>query len=252
MIAMSDKLHNLAIETSDRRGSITIGRADQPLETLWLEHSRRHNVDLLPKVDEALKRHGGGPRSLGEVYVSVGPGSFTGLRVAVATAQILGLTLGAKLVAVPTLEALAGRIDPGELGRGETLAVVLNHKADTAWCGLYRLQPEPKPLIEPGLRGSQELLDLVDGPLAVFGPSLPPGLAEAIQARPGVRRLEEPADSPQALAVWKLGRRAARAGRSVEPDALAPIYARQPEAVRLWEARKTDVEQGGVVDASGA
>lgn len=72
-----------------------------------------HGTELLPLIDECLAAGGAALADVGCIAVSIGPGSFTGLRVALATAKGLSLGGGAALVGVPTLAALATVLLPG-------------------------------------------------------------------------------------------------------------------------------------------
>ena len=61
---MAEPSHNLAIETSSRRGAIALGRGDGLLETMDLPAKRRHNLDLVPTIDALLSKHGLAARDL--------------------------------------------------------------------------------------------------------------------------------------------------------------------------------------------
>ena len=67
----------------------------------------RHAVDFLPAVDAMCRAHGVTPADIGQVFVSAGPGSFTGLRIGITAARMIALAVGARLVGVPTLEVIA-------------------------------------------------------------------------------------------------------------------------------------------------
>src|SRR5436190_12445195 len=97
-----------------------------------LSTKKRHDDDLLPAIDRLFARCGFTPRDLsggGAVGVSVGPGGFTGLRIAVATAKMLAETLDTKLVAVPSALVAAESI------RDQTseIIVALASKAESFW-----------------------------------------------------------------------------------------------------------------------
>src|SRR5205814_7867727 len=87
-----------------------------------LDPARRHNRDLAPAADELLRAAGLAPKQLRGVMVSVGPGSYTGLRVVVMSAKALAYATGCRLVAVPTFAAIADRA-PAE---AETLWVIVD------------------------------------------------------------------------------------------------------------------------------
>lgn len=201
---MGKPTHHLAIETSSRRGFLALGRGDDILEVAELPAKRRHNLDLVPTIDALCRRHQLTPADLAELYVSLGPGSFTGLRIAVATAKMLALTLGVKIVGVSTLDLLCAQ-HPGHL-------VCLNIKRDTAWSAA------PGSDLEPALRSLDDIR-------ASGLPLVADTLDGAIPAEPDVRVL------------YRLGRAAAANNRYDDPLTLLPEYVREPEAVTLWDQR---------------
>jgi tRNA threonylcarbamoyladenosine biosynthesis protein TsaB len=81
--------------------------ADSPeaIETIAME--RGHAEALLPLIDRVMARVEGGFASLGRVAVTVGPGSFTGLRVGIAAARAIGIACKIPVTGVSTLAALA-------------------------------------------------------------------------------------------------------------------------------------------------
>ncbi|MEM1210030.1 MAG: tRNA (adenosine(37)-N6)-threonylcarbamoyltransferase complex dimerization subunit type 1 TsaB [Planctomycetota bacterium] len=220
----------LAIETSQRQASVAMGRGDELIESRELPQLKRHNLELMPTVDALMRDQGMGPDDLSEVYVSVGPGSFTGLRVAVATGKLLALALPAiKLVAVPTLDVLAAQT-PAEL---KHVAVCLNTKKDTVYAATYGSAEDAgvrRPLAPPTLTTLPGLLADAPPGTALLGDPLP-------DVPDGVAVLDPTLALPRAETVYRLGRRLADAGEYTDPHALMPIYAREPEAVSLWKQR---------------
>lgn len=216
--------HNIAIETSSRQGSISLGRADDLLATVNLPTQRRHDVGLVASIAELCAQHDVAPGDLAELYVSIGPGSFTGLRVAVTVAKMLALAQGCRVVAVPTLEVLAQNV-----AADQALAVCLNQKHDSVYCAVYRKGEE---LLPPELRTVEQLLSAAPRPLSILGHPLP-----ELPADPQVAVLDPALAHPRSEVVWRLGRELARQNRFVDPATLTPLYARQPEAVALWDKR---------------
>jgi tRNA threonylcarbamoyladenosine biosynthesis protein TsaB len=214
---------NLAIETSSRHGSVTLGRADVMLATVELPEQRRHAVELMPAIDRLCRDHGAGPRAIGEIYVSVGPGSFTGLRVGVTTAKILGRVTGAKLVAVPTLAVVAANA-PADMPR---VAVMLNAKGGRCFTGVFE---EARPVGEPSLMTPAELANMYRGPL--IGDHLPP-----FDWPEDVQLLDSSLAVPRSAVVWSIGRKLAVEGRFTPALEFVPLYVRLPEAEELWQAR---------------
>jgi tRNA threonylcarbamoyl adenosine modification protein YeaZ len=98
----------LGIETSTQRGSIALMDGATLVRELPLSAAlNKHAERLLPQIDTLLKETGTPPSDLAAIAISIGPGSFTGLRVGLATAKGLAYACGLPLLPVPTLEAMA-------------------------------------------------------------------------------------------------------------------------------------------------
>src|SRR4051794_137410 len=97
----------LAIETSGRTGSVAAVEGGVVLAERDFPHGLQNAALILPLLDELCRGQGWKPSDVGELYVSAGPGSFTGLRIGVTLAKTLALSTGAKIVAVPTVAVLA-------------------------------------------------------------------------------------------------------------------------------------------------
>jgi tRNA threonylcarbamoyladenosine biosynthesis protein TsaB len=98
----------LVIDTATREGVVGLADAEGNLlasETWTTGH--RHGEELLSRLDRALTQLGATAQSIGSIAVGIGPGSFTGLRIGLATAKTLAYGLGVPLVGVSTTHALA-------------------------------------------------------------------------------------------------------------------------------------------------
>src|SRR3954471_11334180 len=96
----------LAIETSGRVGSIA-AVDDVVLDEREFPHGLQHAAQIVPIIDELCRAQNWSPPDVQELYVSVGPGSFTGLRIAITLAKTMALATGVKIVAVPTVRVLS-------------------------------------------------------------------------------------------------------------------------------------------------
>ncbi len=229
---MSDRSFNLAIETSTARGSIALGRGDALLETIDLVQTRRHNLELMPAIDRLCRTHGATPKHLDEAYVSIGPGSFTGLRIAVATVKMLALALPVRIVAVPTMEAVVRNVPPRE----SPVAVCMNAKRQhrQMYAGIYRYDRDDWRLTsEPALLTPEELCAQTPGPIAVFGEHLP-----EFAWPTSIRVLDPALATPRADTIWRLGRAMAEKGPFSDPWSLVPLYVRRPEVEEKQESSK--------------
>ncbi len=131
---VDDGAFNFAIETSGRIGEIALGQADRIIASAPLPRRRGHGIGLIPTIDQLCREIGLRPNRLTEVYVSLGPGSFTGLRIAIATVKMLALSRQVRLVGVPTIEAIMAE-HPHSL-------VCLNESDGTAYCAGSGLKPK--------------------------------------------------------------------------------------------------------------
>ncbi len=212
----------LAIEASQRQGGVAVRDAAGGVHTESLAAGQWHDDDLIAAVDRLFARLGLEPSDLGVVGVSVGPGGFTGLRIAVSTAKMFAESLGAKLVAVPSALVVA----ESYRGAGPIL-VALACKDDRVWAarlercrgagGGWVIVGEPG-LVDAGTCG-------VDGLEAVLGDAyLPPAVGGRCRSA-GVEIVEPSFDAAACLAVsWRCW----LAGEITDPLRLAPIYARPP------------------------
>jgi tRNA threonylcarbamoyladenosine biosynthesis protein TsaB len=226
---------SIAVETSCRAGAVALGRGDELLDVRSLGPTGRHAGDLLPELDALLREHGVTPKDLKEVYVSAGPGSFTGLRVGITTVRTLGQMIpDVRIVAVPTARAAAENLSRADW---TNLAVLLAAKENTAHITLFhRSDPneEFRLAVPPFLAEPAEFLNRAPRPVVLTGEALDflnvEWPADVFPADPALHL-------PTAEGVWRVGHRAARRGEFVPWNELLPVYARRPEAVRLWEQK---------------
>lgn len=100
----------LGIETSTGGAGVAVIDGDALLAEVRLPARRGQSERLLPAIDRLLVDAGLALADLGGIGVAVGPGSFTGLRVGLATAKGLALGSGLAVIGVPSLDALAWQV----------------------------------------------------------------------------------------------------------------------------------------------
>lgn len=230
-----DRPVSIAIETSCRLGGVALGAGRVMVAEVDFDAASRHAAQLVSRLDAMLTGHGLGPGDIDEVYVSVGPGSFTGTRVAVTVARMLAQTVpDLSVVAVPTTHAVA------EGARGldwRRLGVILDAREGLIYAATFRRQGEQ--IIPDGPEGvmmPHEYLAAAGQPLALIGEGLAyHWMADDLVLVPRARAA--PPHLPSAAGVWRVGRRMAADGMFTEYHQLEPIYCRKPEAVRAWEKR---------------
>jgi tRNA threonylcarbamoyladenosine biosynthesis protein TsaB len=97
----------LALDTSTKTASIALVRDEGLVAELTWEVGQRHSAELVQRLNWLLETAGAQPSDLTEIAVATGPGSFNGVRVALTVAKSLCFALGARLVAIPTLDVAA-------------------------------------------------------------------------------------------------------------------------------------------------
>ena len=230
MAAAQDSI-TLAIETSNPSSAagqwpaVAVGRrSGQSVEILAsvpLRPRDRHDDALMPAIDEACRQARIGPADLSRVAVSVGPGGFTALRIAVTTAKMLALTHSCECIAVPTAAALVRRCDSAVFERGQ-VAVALAWKRDSVWIERFG---SPSQRLSSGLERTDRH-DLT-GCAALIADAR---FVDALDARLAHGSLSVLAPEFDAGAVLE-------ASYDIEPTsaiALSPFYPREPEAVTKW------------------
>lgn len=128
----------LSIETATRAGSVAVSRRQSLVSFRTGDASRSHSTDLLEHIASALAEAGHTLQDVDVFAVALGPGSFTGLRIGVATAKAFASTLERPVVGVPTLDAVALSAGPSThtlallpAGRGEVFAQSFRVERDT-------------------------------------------------------------------------------------------------------------------------
>ena len=226
----------LAIETSGRTGSVAAVEDGAVLAEEQFPHGLQHAAGVVPIIDRLCRAQGWAPNEVEELYVSAGPGSFTGLRVGVTVAKTLAFATGARVVAVPTSEVLARNAPPG----WQNLVIVLDAKRDQVFTATFANDGTGKPvLLEPArLDSLAAALARAGRPVHLIGEGIPYHEKFIPAGEASIIVTNAESWRARAAAVAEVGYTMARRGEFTDPDRLAPVYVRRPEAEEKLEARE--------------
>ena len=199
---------------------------------------RRHAALALPWADEMLAQAGVAKAQLDAIAVGIGPGAFTGVRLAVALAQGIALGLDRPVVPVSTLAVLALSGVPADAAVDASICAAIDARMDEVYLGRFR-------------RDGDRLVSAV-GSEVLVAPSLAPsadggdafGVGTGFAAKGGVlvERLQPSrviADAlPHAADLARLAARAFARGEALAADRIEPTYLRDRVALTLVEQGK--------------
>lgn len=214
----------LALDTATDRGGLALLKDDEVLEELTLETPGSFLAHLLPALDALLAQAGRSLKEVEAICVSQGPGNFTGLRLGLATAQGLALSLGCPAVPVPTLEVLAAPF----AGHPHPVAAVADAKRQEVYLGMFDCRGEfPEPLGQPERLAAAALSGRLAPPVLITGPALMPYQDFLLEhLAPGALFAPEDQWRPRTAWVGRLGRRRLAQGLAAPPPQLIPLYLR--------------------------
>lgn len=218
-------MFTLALETTAEPAGVALLSDDGVLEERRLREGTRRGVGLLPAVSDLLKAHLSRPSDVSLVAVSLGPGSFTGIRIGIAAARSFARFAGARIVGVPTIEALAEETPAGH----ERMAVAIDAGRGRVYGAIYTLKGGgPAVEMEPAVLPAEELAGRIRGPAFVVGNA--PGRHPEAFRRDDLILAPPESYPPRPSTIGRLGiRTAAEAGgrADVLPE---PIYLQPPRA----------------------
>jgi tRNA threonylcarbamoyladenosine biosynthesis protein TsaB len=225
----------LAIETSGRTGSVAISREDALLGEKSFSGFMKHSAELFPAIQKLLAEASAVPADIRQVFITAGPGSFTGLRIAVTAAKILNLALKTPIVALDSLDVIAENASDYITQSGQTiehLAVVLDAKKDYFYAAVYdRIPSGWQKTFKTEMVTAETLMRILRQNTEVFmlGESLV--YHKAKFEAPFVRFLDAQWWQPKARNLIRLGRLLAQNNSFSDPVTLIPTYIRKPDAV---------------------
>ncbi len=250
---MKEKSLTLAVETSSRIGSVAIALNGKMLAESVFSAPMRHSAEIFPAISALLGQFNLKPGQIEHIYISGGPGSFTGLRIATTLAKIMQLAHAAKIVTVDTLDVVAANVinlipentfsasnHKLPAMSAERVAAVLDAKRSQFFIAVYERDTDDqcnaagraiwKKVLPDSLMTTSQFLDRFTceaKPIWLLGDGLL-YYKDKFQAD-GVHFFDEKYWSPRAGKVHLLGRQMALKRQFADALTLTPNYLRKPD-----------------------
>jgi tRNA threonylcarbamoyladenosine biosynthesis protein TsaB len=223
----------LALETATMCGSVALVVENRCVAEFSLQTGATHSRRLLAAVDWLMQETAIEWPDIDAVAVSLGPGSFTGLRIGLATAKGLAMAAGAKIIGVGTLDGLAAQCSAADI----LICPVLDARKKEVYCGFYRCDKHGMPMLQGECQviSPEALCESIDEPVLllgdgaeVYGSLFQEKLAGLLRAvPPGIYFPRAAIIGLLALARWQ-------EDDFVDPATVEPIYIRLSEAELLF------------------
>ena len=222
----------MGIESSGRTSSVAVV-GESKFSEITQEAQLTHSETLLPQMKEVLKLAGAARQDIGAVAVSIGPGSFTGLRIGLAAAKALADGWKIPIIGIPTLLTYAYHF-PIE---GLKVQPMIDAQKGRAYVQRYEwIDGQPQALMEIEVQEINEAVKRageLGGQVIICG-----DVCEKIKELPeGVKIAPMNLRKARAVNVGIAGRRLLEEGRVDDVMTLEPKYIRRSEAELLWERR---------------
>ena len=215
----------LAFDTSSKALSLAILEDKQVLAETTINIKKNHSITLMPAIDFLMASLDWKPKDLDRIVVAEGAGSYTGLRIAVATAKTLAHTLNIELVGMSSLLALLPRQQEG------LIVPLMDARRNNVYAGFYE---NAKPVMPEAHLSFAEVLEKVtDAEQVTFVGEVGP-FVEQIQEQLPQASYQESLPNAANLALWAWDKKA---------DSLhdfVPNYLKRVEAEENWLKNHTE------------
>lgn len=219
----------LAIENSGLCGSVAVVSSQGCLAEYSLISKKTHSKRLLATIDELLRETDNTIFGIDAIAISLGPGSFTGLRIGLATVKGLCMAAEKPLIGVPTLEALAMQLPH----QPRQVCVMLDARKKEIFAACYRTDHTgiPQQTMAAAALTPTALAGRIQEETVFIGDGIPlyrDLLAEKLGAR--YREVPSTLFFPRAAAVAAVALHRFAMGEFLDPLAAAPLYVRASDA----------------------
>lgn len=216
----------LAIDTSSSVCSVAILEDDKLIDKNELDDGRTHSENLMPLLDELLKRNSIDIKEVELIACTVGPGSFTGIRIGVASIKPIAEVLNIKVASIMSLEALARNVE-----NKETIVSLIDARNNQVYCGIFDKEYNSKEeYIADDINEVIKVLEKYDNITFVGNGSI---LHQELLTQK-LRNVEFSDNNKQSAEnVGKMGYKKYLENNLCTADTIMPVYLRKSQAERL-------------------
>ncbi len=228
----------IGIETSGSTGSVAVCNGDTIIGRKTFGRQLNHGKEIVSSLKAIFDEIKWEPNDVDLIAVSVGPGSYTGLRIGITCAKTLAYGLGKPVIDVPTLDALAENVSDDV----QNLCPVIDARRNKVYACIYAGSGSGKNdtgrnrITDFLIISPEKLLDILPEPVLLFGDGVAPykdifAQKKAIIANDGLGIAD-------AVTVARLGLKRYEQGKRCDINLLAPLYLRRSEAEERLEECK--------------
>ena len=225
----------LALETATMAGSAAIVQDEELPGEIRVNISVAHAERLMPSIEYLLNASRISIKDIDAFAVSIGPGSFTGLRIGLSTAKGFSYSTGKPIISVPTLDAFARALPFCP----HSICPMLDARKNEVYAGLYKWESGicTKIVSETAINPA-DFLRQIKGPIVFMGEGARI-YKKLIEEVLGDAALFAPASKmiPSASAVGEIALEKFKKGIIADPVSLSPFYLRKSEAEMKEDAR---------------
>ncbi len=143
---------SLLLDSANKELLVALYKDDKKIDEIRYEAWQRQSELMIPKLDKILKRNEIDPKTIDEIVVTQGPGSYTGVRIALTIAKIYALSLNIPCYAISSLGVLKDE--------NKTSICLINARSNRSYFGVY--EANGNVLIEDKVLPNKEVLDYIE------------------------------------------------------------------------------------------
>lgn len=240
-------MKQLAFDSSNQELSVAVLDGTEILSELIINQKRNHSLQLMPAINQLLEQTEISKNDLNRIIVGQGPGSFTGVRIAVTTAKSLAWALGIELVGLSSLQVLAGQVP---YASNRLVVALMDARRENVYSGIYQYRENGEFHIIRAEK-HQGIMDLVHevkqlGKMVYFaGPDVKDFKEPILQHLGGLVTIPTP---NQSLARAGVMGQLTQSYISVDPHQFTPNYLKQSLAEENWYSQHPDVSEGHFIE----